>query len=82
MKILLDISGWLGSALILLSYALTLNKARDYSTAGRYMNLAGGVMIAGNCFYYNALPSFVTNIVWSLIALLSIYRARKHFLRA
>ncbi len=77
MKTLIDISGWLGSFIILMSYALTLSKTRDYSISNRYFNLLGGLMIAVNCFYYNAIPSFFTNLIWSLIAIFSMHRARK-----
>ena len=78
MKLLIDISGWLGSLLVVGSYALTLIKNKDYTTLCILMNLAGGILIAINCFYYKAIPSLVTNIIWSFIALFSIYRAKKH----
>ncbi len=78
-KLFLDIFGWAGSLMILGSYALTLNKTKDYSIIGRYLNLLGGLLVAINCLYYNAMPSFVSNIVWTLIAIISIFRARKHF---
>lgn len=81
LKIFLDIAGWAGSFMVLFSYALTLYKKRDFSSLGRYFNLIGGFLVAVNCLYYDAMPSFVTNIAWTLIALLSIYRARKHFLK-
>lgn len=78
MKLFLDISGWAGSLMVLISYAFTLYKAKDFSSFGRYLNLFGGILIAINCLYYNAMPSFVTNIAWTFIATLSIYRAKKH----
>nr|WP_321411585.1 hypothetical protein [uncultured Allomuricauda sp.] len=79
MKLFLDISGWAGSLMILLSYALTLYKTKDFSFFGKYLNLIGGFLVAINCLYYNAMPSFVTNIVWTFIAIISIFRAKKHF---
>lgn len=78
MKIFIDVAGWLGSFLIVLSYALTLVKSKDFSGWCILMNLMGGILIAVNCFYYNAIPSLVTNVIWSFIALFSIYRAKKH----
>ncbi|TRZ43569.1 CBU_0592 family membrane protein [Robertkochia solimangrovi] len=81
MKILLDLSGWLGSFMVLLSYALTLSKSKDFSVVNRYLNLMGGILIAVNCLYYKAMPSFVTNVIWSLIAFVSLYRARQHLLK-
>ena len=80
MKILIDITGWLGSLVILISYALSLSKTRDYSISNRYLNLLGGLMIAFNCYYYNAIPSFVSNLLWSLIAVCSMHRAKRSML--
>ncbi|WP_339701813.1 hypothetical protein [uncultured Marixanthomonas sp.] len=80
MQTLIDIMGWVGSFFILLSYGLTLSKKRDFSVPSRYLNMVGGMLIAINCLYYNAIPPFVTNLIWSIIAILSIYRARKHFI--
>jgi len=65
--------------MIVASYALTLNKTKDFSLIGRYLNLIGGFLVAVNCLYYNAMPSFVTNLVWTFIATVSIFRAKKHF---
>ncbi len=79
MKLLIDISGWAGSFLVVLSYALTLVKNKDFSTYCILMNLVGGTLIAVNCFYYKAIPSLVTNVIWSIIALLSIYRTKRHW---
>lgn len=79
MQVLIDITGWLGSFLILSSYTLTLIKTRNFSTVCKFMNLFGGLMIAINCFYYEAIPSLVTNLIWSFIAIFSLYSARKHF---
>ncbi|GEM_PF-337342 len=78
LKFFLDFSGWTGSIMVLVSYALTLRKTGDFSRLCSYLNLIGGFLIALNCLYYNAMPSFFTNIIWTCIAVISIYRARKH----
>ncbi|PHQ29621.1 MAG: hypothetical protein COA80_11710 [Leeuwenhoekiella sp.] len=77
MKLLIDISGWLGSLLVVGAYALSHVKTKNYSTWCILMNLFGGVFIAVNCYYYRAIPSLVTNMIWSGIALFSIYQAKK-----
>ncbi|HEA22610.1 hypothetical protein LCGC14_2425630 [marine sediment metagenome] len=77
MKLTVDILGWSGSALIILAYALTLIENKSYLEYGKYLNLLGGLFIAMNCYYYNAIPPFVTNLVWSVIATLTIYKTRK-----
>jgi len=77
MKLLFDILGWSGSGLIILAYALTLLQNKRYLDYGKYMNLLGGLFIALNCYYYNAIPPFVTNMLWSVIATLTIYKSKK-----
>lgn len=77
MKLLIDILGWLGSSLIIFAYALTLIENKKYLTFSKYLNLLGGIFIAINCYYYNAIPPFVTNLLWSIIATLTIYKTRK-----
>ncbi|MFD2528619.1 MULTISPECIES: hypothetical protein [Polaribacter] len=76
MKILIDILGWSGSGFIILAYAITLLENKKFITYGKYLNLVGGVLIAINCYYYNAIPPFVTNLLWSIIATLTIYKSR------
>lgn len=77
MEIAIDILGWTGSGLIILAYAFTLFKNQKYLRYGKYFNLLGGLLIAVNCYYYSAIPPFVTNLLWSVIATLTIYKTRK-----
>ena len=77
MRTVIDILGWTGSGLIILAYALTLFKNQKYLHFGKYLNLLGGLLIAINCYYYEAIPPFVTNLLWSVIATLTIYKTRK-----
>ncbi|GAL01213.1 hypothetical protein JCM19314_657 [Nonlabens ulvanivorans] len=77
MKILIDIIGWSGSGLIILAYALTLIGNKKYLDYGKYLNFVGGILIATNCYYYSAIPPFTTNLIWSIIATLAIYRSSK-----
>tara|TARA_R110002051_G_scaffold171490_2_gene241993 strand:+ start:431 stop:700 length:270 start_codon:yes stop_codon:yes gene_type:complete len=76
MKLIIDILGWTGSGFIILAYALTLIENKKYLDYGKYLNLLGGFLIAINCYYYNAIPPFVTNLLWSVIATLTIYKSR------
>ena len=76
MSTLIDILGWSGSGFIILAYALTLIQNRKYLDYGKYLNLLGGLLIAINCYYYNPIPPFVTNLLWSVIATLTIYKSR------
>jgi len=76
MKLVIDILGWTGSGLIIIAYALTLIEKKKYVEHGKYLNLLGGLLIAINCYYYHAIPPFVTNLLWSVIATLTIYQSR------
>ena len=76
MRLLIDILGWSGSGLIILASGLTLLENKKYLTFNKYLNLLGGLLIAINCYYYNAIPPFVTNLLWSVIATLTIYKSR------
>lgn len=77
MKLIIDILGWTGSVMIILAYALTLLKNQKYLELGKIMNLVAGLFIAINCYYYNAIPPFVTNLLWSIIATITIYKSKK-----
>ncbi|WP_084375704.1 CBU_0592 family membrane protein [Roseivirga spongicola] len=77
MKTVIDILGWTGSGLIILAYALTLVKNSEYLNYGKYLNLMGGILIAIKCYYYQAIPPFITNLLWSVIATLTIYKSRR-----
>ncbi|MFD2033565.1 hypothetical protein ACFSKL_02125 [Belliella marina] len=77
MKLLVDISGWLGSGLLIIAFAISSLQGQKYIRYAKYLNLFGGIMIAVNCYYYNALPSFASNIIWCIIATFTIYKTKK-----
>ncbi len=80
MKLAIDVIGWSGSAFLVIAYGFTLIENKKYLNYGKYLNLFGGLLIAINCYYYNAIPSFVTNLIWSTMATLTIYRSKRNFL--
>ncbi|WP_165749701.1 CBU_0592 family membrane protein [Cellulophaga sp. Z1A5H] len=77
MKLLIDVIGWSGSGFLILAYGLTLVAHNKYVNYAKYLNLFGALLIAINCYYYNAIPSFVSNIIWSVMATLTIYKTKK-----
>ena len=77
MEILFDTLGWSGSGLIIIAYALTLIEDKKRLEFSRYLNLLGGLFIALNCYYYKAISPFITNLIWSIIASLTIYKSHK-----
>ncbi|WBU90884.1 hypothetical protein [Cellulophaga omnivescoria] len=77
MKLLIDVLGWSGSGFLILAYGITLIENNKYVNYAKYLNLFGAVLIAINCYYYNAIPSFVSNLIWSVMATLTIYKTKK-----
>jgi len=77
MKLLIDIIGWSGSGFLILAYGLTLVENNKYVSCSKYLNLFGALLIAINGYYYNAIPSFVSNLIWSVMATLTIYKTKK-----
>ena len=75
MNILLELSGWLGTAALLLAYGLvsTRRLAGD-SVAYQVLNLIGGALVLVNSFYHGAMPSVAVNVFWIGIALFALSR--------
>lgn len=77
---MIDLMGWIGSGCILLAYASTLLRERKIPAYATYLNLIGGILVAVNCYYYRAMPSFTLNVIWCIIAIITIYKSnRKQF---
>lgn len=77
MKLVIDILGWSGSGFLILAYGLTLIENKKYFDYAKYLNLFGALLIAINCYYYNAIPSFVSNLIWSIMATFTLYKTKK-----
>jgi hypothetical protein len=73
---LLELSGWLGTAALLLAYALVSTR-RLPGDSPRYqaLNLVGGALVLVNSFYHGAMPSVAVNVFWIAIALFALGRA-------
>ncbi len=64
-----EIIGWIGAALIVLSYGLlTLKRLQTDSVAYRWMNLLGAMGLIVNGAWNEAFPSVFLNIIWLGIA--------------
>jgi hypothetical protein len=73
--LIMDIVGWLGAALVLSAYFLvSTRRLIGDSAAFQWLNLAGGVGLLINTIYYRAYPSSLVNVVWILIATLTLLR--------
>ena len=73
MNTLVEILGWIGSVLIVGSYALNIT-GRLAATSKLYVfaNIIGGIFFVVNTYFHQAYPSMFVNIVWVIIAILML----------
>lgn len=72
-SMIIDIIGWIGSALVVIAYALNIcGKLRSDSFSYYILNISGSAGLIVNTIYHHAIPSAVVNIVWIGIALAAI----------
>ena len=78
MRILVDVLGWSGAAIVLVAYAL-VSTHRVSGTARSYqaMNAGGSVCLLINTLYYGAYPSTAVNAIWLGIAFFALARSRR-----
>ena len=72
---IIDTIGWIGSAMVVMAYALNMYGKLTSTSAAYYgLNIGGSACLIINTFYHNAIPSAVVNIVWILLAFLALVR--------
>ncbi len=75
MEIFSQIIGWIGTFLIVLAYFLVSNnKISAKSKSYQLFNLFGAIGVGFNVFYQHAWPALVLQIVWAIIAIVSIIK--------
>lgn len=81
MNIAVEIAGWIGGGLILLGYILVSSgRLQGRSVTYQMMNLIGSLGFVANAAWHGAVPPMALNIIWCVIALLtlaSIMRSRR-----
>ena len=77
-EIIIETIGWAGSLLILTAYFLNM-QLKVLATSPFYIwaNLAGGFCFIINTYYHHAFPSMALNVVWVLIAVISLLKTKK-----
>jgi hypothetical protein len=76
MKLAVEVIGWMGALLILLSYALlSAGRLRAESLTYQCMNILGAAGFVVNSGWNGALPSAVMNVIWMGIG---VYAVRQH----
>ena len=76
--IIIEIIGYIAFALVLGTYYLNMSHKLS-ATSPLYIwgNLIGGFFFIINTYYHRAFPSMILNIVWMLIALISLLKAKR-----
>ena len=79
MNTLVEILGWMGSVLIVGSYALNIT-GRLAATSKLYVfaNIIGGIFFVVNTYFHQAYPSMFVNIVWVIIAIVMLSKKDKN----
>lgn len=70
---LVQIGGFIGAALLLVSFVQTTNKTLEpNSIKNNVLNLLGAIGIGISCFYFQAYGGAVLNTCWILISIKNI----------
>lgn len=73
--LVINIIGWVGSAAVVLAYALISTKrVQGDSLIYQLLNLFGSLFLIVNTVYLSAFPSAFVNLVWVGIALFALAR--------
>ena len=79
MQLLIEIAGWGGALLILVSYLqLSAGRLTGQSRTYQWMNVVGAAGFIINSGYNGAIPSAALNVVWLLIGLVTLARIARH----
>lgn len=75
--IAINVVGWLGMLLLIGAYGLvTAGRVAGTGLPFQLMNLFGGFFLMLNSAYYGAWPSAGLNIVWVVVGVVGLVRAR------
>jgi hypothetical protein len=75
--VIVNVVGWAGMALLIGAYVLvTLGRIAGPGLTFQLMNLVGGALLMVNSAYYGAWPSAALNVVWVIIGVAGLVRAR------
>ncbi|MEW6029271.1 MAG: CBU_0592 family membrane protein [Chloroflexota bacterium] len=72
---LIDVLGWIGTALYLVAYALvSAKRVEGDSLLYQGMNILAGALLIVNTLYWKAYPSLGLNAAWIAIGLFTLGR--------
>ena len=72
-----NILGWIGMILVLIAYALLSTNKIENDKLYQALNLLAATLMAIGLFPTKAWFSFTLQIIWALIALISIIKIKK-----
>jgi hypothetical protein len=73
MSIFIDVLGWIGTIMYLIAFALISGKkVEGDSLLYQGINIAAGILLIINNFYWHAYPSMGLNLAWVGIALFTL----------
>lgn len=76
-KLIIDIIGWIGSVLVVVSYAsVSYDKIKLSRLMYQLFNTAGSLCLIVNTVYYHAFPSATVNVIWLGIALVALVKMK------
>ncbi len=74
MALLIEVAGWIGGSLILLSYVLvSTGRLEGRSIPYQLLNLIGSLGFVTNAAWHGAIPPMVLNIIWCAIAIWTLF---------
>jgi len=78
-KIAIEIVGWTGAGLFLLSYILvSTGRLQGQSRAYQWLNVIGAIGFVINSGWNGAYPSAAVNVIWAIIGVVTLWQlARK-----
>ena len=72
-----DIYGWIGMILVLVAYMLLSTNKINNGLLYQVLNLLAGIFMAIGLYPKNAWFSFTLQIIWALVAIVSIMKIKK-----
>lgn len=74
---LFDIIGWIGMILVLIAYVLLSTNKIKNGLLYQVLNLMAGILMAIGLYPKNAWFSFTLQIIWAIVAFVSIIKIKK-----
>jgi len=77
-NILVEIVGWIGSALVVAAYFLNMRGLLPSDAAVyKWLNIIGSLGLIVLTLYHRAIPSAVVNIIWTVVGISALFNPRK-----